>query len=43
MTQKEDSGDESPVLASDADDSDAENGDDEEEEILKILPVCIML
>ena len=31
MTQKADSGDESPVLASDVDDSDAENGDDEEE------------
>ena len=31
MTWKGDSGDESPVSASDTDDSDAENGDDEEE------------
>ena len=31
VTQKGDSGDESPVLTSDADDSDTENGDDEEE------------
>ena len=31
MTQKGDSGDENPVSASGADDSDAENRDDEEE------------